>query len=386
LGLCNGEGGDLIIAAHPQEAFSMCFSSSLARAVRHFFLLGLVTFALTLSAYEGAHAQNAQGRVVQPASQSSRQNIEKLVAPVALYPDALLAQVLTAAAYPGDIVRAARWLSRNADAVARQDFSEGDAQNWDPSVKALLRFPTVIDKMNADLDWTTELGEVFVNQPEDVAASVQALRDQAASAGVLQTNAQHRIRRMRDLDRDVIIIESVEPDVIYVPIYDPLLVYRPSPSFAQVALVTFGSAVVIRSLIKSRDPWNWRTGAVYRPYWPGYRITRPEAVTAQPWRPDPRRFRSATVPRPAMTTPSVQRSFAARPVSRYERVQRSGVTRGAYVRAPAPTRSAVSRPSASRSYASRPAVRSTYATRPPAVRVPAQPAKPKKKTTYPYSR
>ena len=359
----------------------MCFSSSVAHAARHILPAVWVALTVALSTYDLAHAQTVQGRVVQPVSQAARQKIETLVAPVALYPDALLAQVLTAAAYPGDIARAARWLSRNADAVAQQDFSEGDAQNWDPSVKALLRFPTVIEKMNADLDWTAELGEAFVNQPEDVAAVVQSLREQAASTGVLQSNAQHRIRRMRDLDRDVIIIESVEPDVIYVPVYDPLLVYRPSPSFAQVALITFGSAVVIRSLIKSRDPWNWRTGAVYRPYWPGYRVARPDAVTVQPWRPDPRRLRAATVPRPAVVAPTVQRSFATRPVSRYERVQRPTAARSTYMRAPV-----VSRPVASRPYASRPAVRATYATRPSAVRAPAPTTKPKKKTTYPYSR
>lgn len=348
----------------------MCTYNLFARVSRSFLFAFLISVALVSAA--PVYAQSGmRSATAQPVSDVSREKIEQLVAPVALYPDALLAQVLTAAAYPGDIVRAARWLSRNTDAVARQDFVDGDAQKWDPSVKALLRFPTVLEKMSADLDWTTELGEVFVNQPQDVAAVVQSLREQATSAGVLQSNTQHRIRRARDLDRDVIIIESVDPDVIYVPYYDPVLVYRSSPSVAQVALITFGSAVIIRSIIKTRDPWNWRTGAVYRPFWPGYRVTRPSATSVQAWRPDPRRFTAASMARPAAMAPALRRPVATRG--------------GTYARRAAVSRPVVSRPAVRQSYVRRSTVRSSVAMR-PAVRAPVQSYRAKKPSKYHYTR
>ncbi len=335
-------------------------------------LILLACFGLVVvvsGAPDRAHAQTA--------TVYSQQKIETLVAPVALYPDALLAQVFTAAAYPGDIVRAARWLAANPQAAEQQDFAGGDAQKWDPSVKALLRFPAVLEKMNTDLDWTTELGEAFVNQPRDVAAAVQSLREQAANAGVLQSNAQQKIRRVYELDREIIFIEPVQPDLVYVPYYDPFLVYGPTVGFGQAALITFGAAVIIRSIIQPRDPWNWRTGAVYRPYWPGYGAVRPNAVAVQPWRPNPTRYRSNSVPRPAAVRPT---QAPARLPS--QPAQRQPFVGGGQVRAPAVTRSpsaavqrsAPTRPSAARPYVNRPSV-SRPAVRPNSYAPPRAPAR-----------
>ena len=96
---------------------------------------------------------------------------KKLLAPIALNPDPLLAQMLPASAYPVQIVQAQRWLDKNKALVAKNDYSGIDNQNWDPAVKALARFPDVIKLMSADLDWTTDLGDAEVNQPQDVADS-----------------------------------------------------------------------------------------------------------------------------------------------------------------------------------------------------------------------
>ena len=148
--------------------------------------------------------------------------IEKLVAPIALYPDALLAQALPASAYPVDIVQGARWLDKNKAAVAKQDFSGVDALALDPSVKALVRFPEVVKKMNDDLDWTTDLGDAFVNQPQDVADAIQRLRAKADVTGSLRTNEQQKVVKREDAGQKVIIIESASPEVIYVPTYDPV--------------------------------------------------------------------------------------------------------------------------------------------------------------------
>ncbi len=128
----------------------------------------------------------------QPAPAFTSAELEKLLAPIALYPDALLAQILPASAYPVQIIQAQRWLDKNKDKVANNDFSWIDQQNWDPAVKALARFPTVIKKMSDDLDWTTDLGDAAVNQPQDVADMIQALRQKAEAAGRSQDRPKSR--------------------------------------------------------------------------------------------------------------------------------------------------------------------------------------------------
>ena len=125
----------------------------------------------------------------QPAAAQTftRAELEKLLAPIALYPDPLLAQLLPASAYPVQIVQAHRWLDKNQALVANNDYSGIDNQNWDPAVKALARFPDVVKMMSADLDWTTDLGDAEVNQPQDVADVIQELRAKAQQNGVLKT-------------------------------------------------------------------------------------------------------------------------------------------------------------------------------------------------------
>ena len=139
----------------------------------------------------------------QPPANSmfTREELDKLLAPIALYPDPLLAQMLPASAYPVQIVQAQRWLDKNKALVAKNDYSGIDNQNWDPAVKALARFPDVIKLMSADLDWTTDLGDAEVNQPRDVAEVIQDLRAKAEAAERLRrrisrpSSAWRRARR-----------------------------------------------------------------------------------------------------------------------------------------------------------------------------------------------
>lgn len=209
--------------------------------------------------------------------------LEKLLALIALYPDALLAQLLPATAYPLEIVQAERWLEKNEAAVAKQDFSSADAEDWDPSVKAMLRFPAVVKKLSADLDWTSNLGDAIVNQPQDVAGVIQSLRAKAQKAGALASTREQKVSTQKHDGRDVVVIESADPSVVYVPSYDPAAVYAPASSSsaatgAAVAagLLTFGAAVAIGSAWNSnKSYWNWGTGAVYPPVWPGYPAWRP---------------------------------------------------------------------------------------------------------------
>src|SRR5271165_3162067 len=139
----------------------------------------------------------APAEAEQPPANSSftPEELEKLLAPIALYPDPLLAQLLPASAYPVQIIQAHRWLDKNQALVANNDYSGIDNQNWDPAVKALARFPTVVKTMSDDLDWTTDLGDAEVNQPQDVADVIQALRLKAETAGVLKTTKEQKVVR-----------------------------------------------------------------------------------------------------------------------------------------------------------------------------------------------
>jgi hypothetical protein len=212
--------------------------------------------------------------------------LEKILSPIALYPDALLAQLLPASAYPLEIVQAERWLEKNKAAVAKQDFSNADSQNWDPSVKAMLRFPTVIKKLNDDLDWTTSLGDAIINQPEDVASVIQLLRAKAQKAGALKSGKEIAVVNKKEGGRDIVSIESQDPSMIYVPQYDPVAVYAPSAydgtgAVVAAGLLAFGTAVAIGSAWRG-NYWNWGTGAFYPPVWPGYGAWRPPYAG---WRP-----------------------------------------------------------------------------------------------------
>ena len=131
-------------------------------------------------------ATPALAEAEQPPENSAftRAELEKLLAPIALYPDPLLAQMLPASAYPVQIVQSQRWLDKNKALVAKNDYSGIDNQNWDPAVKALARFPDVIELMSADLDWTTDLGDAEVNQPQDVAEVIQAFAPRRKRLGL----------------------------------------------------------------------------------------------------------------------------------------------------------------------------------------------------------
>jgi hypothetical protein len=156
------------------------------------------------------------------------EQLDQLLAPVALYPDALLAQMLMAATYPLDIVKARRWFQdpRHAALSGEQLAVALEAETWDPSIKALVIFPQILMMMDANLDWTEELGDAFMAQQADVMDAIQRLRQQAAAAGTLWSNAQQRVTE----EGQGIAIEPANPGYIYPPLYNPALVYGPWPS------------------------------------------------------------------------------------------------------------------------------------------------------------
>ena len=156
-----------------------------------------------------------------PPAQQSPPELQQLVAPIALYPDALVAQILAAATYPTQIVEADRWIASHSKLKGEELGKEVDKQPWDPSVKALAQFPAVLENMDKNLSWTSSLGDAYANQPQDVTDAIQTMRQQARKAGHLDSNEQEKVTN----DGNTIVIEPADPDVVYLPAYDPWLVY-----------------------------------------------------------------------------------------------------------------------------------------------------------------
>ncbi len=162
-----------------------------------------------------------------PDSRLSPEQLDTLVAPVALYPDALLSQVLVAATYPLELAEAGQWLQRNRNLQGTQLVDAARQQNWDPSIQALVVFPDVINRLNADIRWTTDLGNTFLSQQADVMNAVQRMRAQAQAAGKLQSNSQETVTTEREGDHSVIEIRPTNPEVVYVPYYNPEYIWGP---------------------------------------------------------------------------------------------------------------------------------------------------------------
>jgi uncharacterized protein DUF3300 len=155
------------------------------------------------------------------AAQLTPEQLQQLVAPIALYPDPLIGQILAAATYPTEIVEGEKWMQEHqglaGDALAR----EVDKQQWDPSVKALTQVPPVLANMDQNLAWTSELGDAYVNQQHDLTQWIQTMRQRAMSAGTLKSTPQELVTT----EDDTIDIKPASTDLVYVPQYDPWVAY-----------------------------------------------------------------------------------------------------------------------------------------------------------------
>jgi len=170
---------------------------------------------------------DAQDAAAQAAPQLSRQQLSNLVAPVALYPDPLLSQVLAASTYPLEIVEAHQWLADNKNLSGSQLMDAAKQQNWDPSVQALVAFPDALGLLANDIRWTTDLGNAFLAQQADVMSAVQDLRARARANGKL-TNTQQQVVTTETQDgQSAIQIMPADPQVIYVPVYQPTYIWGP---------------------------------------------------------------------------------------------------------------------------------------------------------------
>lgn len=197
-----------------------------------------------------------------------KEEIEQLVAPIALYPDALVAQMLMASTYPLEVVAAARWSKANPKVTGKALEDAMQKQPWDPSVKSLTAVPQALAMMNEKLDWTQKLGDAFLGQQKEVMDAIQRLRAKAHEAGNLKSGKEQTVKTEQQDGASVIVIEPANPEVIYVPTYNPTVVYGawPYPAYppyyyyppgyaAGTAVFSFSVGLVVGSAMWGGCHW-----------------------------------------------------------------------------------------------------------------------------------
>ena len=202
------------------EVLRLCRTHQLAQQVI------AITCAILLVIFAN---ESLFGQQAQPAANMkiSADQLDALVAPIALYPDPLLSQTLVASTYPLEIVQLQQWLEKNpglkdqalADAVSKQP--------WDPSIKAMAALPDLVKRLADDIQWTTDLGNAFLAQESDVMNAVQRMRAKAQNNGTLQSDEHQKVETAVENNKSVIVVEQADPNVVYVPSYNPVAVYGP---------------------------------------------------------------------------------------------------------------------------------------------------------------
>jgi hypothetical protein len=232
------------------------------------FQMVMVLFlCMNLGVPPGLMAQEAKEETTNQGVPAFRpEEIDQLMAPIALYPDNLLAQVLAASTYPLEIVQAARFVQQNKELKGEKLMAAAKDKDWDPSVKAMLEFSDVLVMMNEKLEWTEKLGNAFLSQQKDVMASVQRLRQKAQESGNLKTTKEQKV--IVEEQTKVIVIESASPQVVYVPTYNATVVYGvwPYPAYppypvyppgyvAATAAFSFAAGVAIGAAASGYGGW-----------------------------------------------------------------------------------------------------------------------------------
>ena len=239
----------------------------------------VIVFGLAFSCLAAAQTPPPTQPAPQPAAtpapppaapaKRSMADLEKLVAPIALYPDPLLATVLPASVYPLEIVQAARFVADT------NNLAKLDAQPWDENVKAVARVPEAIKKLNEDISWTIELGDAFLAQDKDIMDAIQSMRSKAQKAGTLQTTSQQivTVTNMvveKTVEQQVVVVTNTivqiapaSSSVVYVPTYNPYTVYYPPPAYYAnpYPLLTFGAGMAMGAIIANNC--NWYGGGCY---------------------------------------------------------------------------------------------------------------------------
>ena len=219
-----------------------------------------------------------------PPGAATAQELQELVSPIALYPDVLVAQILAGSTYPTQVVEADRWMKQNPKLNGDQLAAQVNSQPWDPSIKSLTQFPSVLQTMNDSLAWTSALGEAYYNQPGDVMNAIQTMRNMAINAGTLKTTPQQKVevepvpnaaQGGGQSVQQTVIIQPAQPNTVYVPQYNPTAAYGapvPAPAgytgsdLLLTGVLSFGAGMLLGSLINNgNNNWgcNWNNGGNY---------------------------------------------------------------------------------------------------------------------------
>src|SRR6266481_4146385 len=212
------------------------FMKSQSRKLFHG-VIAIAGIALLLLGSTATLAQQAESQVMTTTTSDTEQapqlpsgELDSLVAPIALYSDPLLAQTLAASTYPLEIIQLQQWMDRNKNLTGKALADAVAKQPWDPSVQGLVEFPDVVQRMAGNVQWTTDLGNAFLAQESDVMDAVQRMRGKAESKGTLKTSSQQTVQtKTVQGGKQVITVEPANPEVVYVPSYDPAVVYGPPP-------------------------------------------------------------------------------------------------------------------------------------------------------------
>ena len=201
------------------------------------------------------------------ASKLTGDQLESLVAPIALYPDPLLAQVLVASTYPLDVVQAQQWLAKNSSLKGDALVKAAEQQSWDPSVQALVSIPEALKVLNENIKWTVDLGDAFLAQQSEVMDAVQRLRAKAKDSGKLASNEQQTVEAKVVEQKTVVVIEPASTEVVYVPSYSPTVIWGPLyypypplyyPPYYGGAWIGFGVGIAVG--IGIAGGWGWGCG------------------------------------------------------------------------------------------------------------------------------
>lgn len=237
----------------------MTLKAKLVAACLLSFVIPPVTSALPQSAPAGTQAG---GQAAPEYAPLTADELDSLVAPIALYPDALVAQVLGASTFPYEVVAATLWMKDNSSLTGEALAKAVDQQSWDPSVKALTQFPSVLDDLAKNLAWTSALGEASATQQVDVMAAVQRMRAKALAAGNLKSGPEIKVEQPAP---QTIVIQPANPQVVYVPVYSPTVVYGAPivvPGYyyrgPSVTVISFGGGIVVGAAVYGGCcGWGW---------------------------------------------------------------------------------------------------------------------------------
>jgi len=216
-------------------------------------LIGLLLFPGFAPVLEAQAAPQQAGPPPTP------QQLDQLLAPIALYPDSLLAQMTTASTNPQEILDVDNWLAENPNLTGTAQIDAAERHGFDPAFLALLSFPTVLQMMAENIDDYAAVGQAVIADQSQVAASIQRLRAQAYNSGALRSTEQQQVEVQQSANQPVYAIQPANPEVVYVPQYDPTVVYA-GPSVGAVvatSLITFGVGIGIGALIANNRPWGW---------------------------------------------------------------------------------------------------------------------------------